>query len=218
MLVYVVYAADNWGIGTTWNKNGGSNNLWPTKNNPPLQDAEMFFFWGGCSFIRCELLIWRRWDTVPVQKWGIPGEKENYDHWSSPKFLASLIWTTHSMVPTYVRTIWYENRYSPCFPLLWRDSSCLYYRPKLLKFLDFPRFPGHTKDYIHTSLGTVILGLQLAPLSLHKSITGVTFNLQDGLDSLSEVWPGRKHFRDRWRMTSMIFSTFYPPQIGEHIL
>jgi hypothetical protein len=91
------------------------------------------------------------------------------------------------------------------------------YRPKLLKFLDFPRFPGHTKDYIHTSLGTVILGLQLAPLSLHKSVTGVTFNLQDGLDSLSEVWPGRKHFRDRWRMTSMILSTFYPPQIGEHI-
>lgn len=91
------------------------------------------------------------------------------------------------------------------------------YRPKLLNFLDFPRFPGHIKDYIHTSLGTVILGLQLAPLSLHKSVTGVTFNLQDGLDSLSEVWPGRKHFRDRWRMTSMFFSTFYPPQIGEHI-
>lgn len=46
MLVYVVYAADNWGTGTTWNKNGGSNNLWPTKNNPPLQDAGVFFLGG----------------------------------------------------------------------------------------------------------------------------------------------------------------------------
>ena len=32
--------------GTTWNKNR-SNNLWPAKNNPPLQDAVSFFFWGG---------------------------------------------------------------------------------------------------------------------------------------------------------------------------